>query len=93
MHARALAEARVEAERAVSSTESALAADGHWLPADERLRIQALIDDLRTVAAGEDAHATQAATQALADGAEAFAAERMNRSIQLALTGRRVDAL
>jgi len=93
MQARALAEARVEAERAVISTESALAADGQLLSEADRLRLEALIDALRGVAAGTDAHATQAATQALADGAEAFAAARMNRSIQLALTGRRLDAL
>ena len=43
------------------------------------------------IARGEDAHAIEAATKALADGTEHFAALRMNRGIQQALTGRRLD--
>jgi molecular chaperone HscA len=33
----------------------------------------------------------EASTKALADGTEAFAAQRMNRGIQQALAGRRVQ--
>ena len=37
--------------------------------------------------------ALEAATKALAQGTEAFAAERMNRSIRQALAGRQLDQL
>jgi molecular chaperone HscA len=46
---------------------------------------------LAETARGEDAHAIDAATKALGDGTETFAAVRMNRGIQQALTGRRLD--
>ena len=45
---------------------------------------------LAEIARAEDAHAIEAATKALADGTENFAALRMNRGIQQALTGRRL---
>ena len=38
-----------------------------------------------------DLEALEAATKALAQGTEAFAAERMNRSIRQALAGRKLD--
>jgi len=42
---------------------------------------------------GEAADLITAAVEGLAKGTEAFAAARMNRGIQAALTGRRLDAL
>ena len=45
---------------------------------------------LRTAATGDDAAAIEAASEALAKGTENFAAERMNRGIQQALTGRKL---
>ncbi|MDB5957772.1 Fe-S protein assembly chaperone HscA [Ramlibacter sp.] len=94
MKARALAEARVDADRMLIATRSALDADGGLLAADERVAIEALMDKLATVAAGsEDAAAIEAATKALAQGTEAFAADRMNHSIQQALAGRNVETL
>jgi molecular chaperone HscA len=47
----------------------------------------------KAITAGQDAAALEAATKALADGTEAFAAERMNHSIQQALAGKNVSAL
>jgi molecular chaperone HscA len=89
--ARRLREARVEAERMVLATRSALAADGDLLSQPER----AVIDDLMAAADGlardDDATAIEAATEALAKGTEAFAAERMNRGIRAALAGRKVE--
>ncbi|RZT97672.1 Fe-S protein assembly chaperone HscA [Rivibacter subsaxonicus] len=94
MRDRALREARVDAQRLVLATRSALAADGDLLDAEER----ALID--ADIAALEAAHtdstepaAIEAATKALADATEAFAARRMNRGIRQALSGRRLDEL
>jgi molecular chaperone HscA len=40
-----------------------------------------------------DAAAIEAATQALAKGTEAFAAQRMNRGIAQALSGKNVESL
>ena len=94
MKARALAEAQVDAQRMLLATQTALDVDGQLLPADERTHIDALMEQLRKVAAAShDAGAIEAATQALAKGTEAFAAERMNHSIQQALAGKNVEAI
>ena len=94
MRARALAQAGVDADRMLIATQSAMDADGDLLSADERENIAALMNQLRGVAASSgDAAAIEAATQTLARGTEAFAAERMNHSIQKALSGRNVETL
>jgi molecular chaperone HscA len=94
MKARALAEARVDAERMLLATQSALDADGELLAASERAHIESLMEQLRQVAAAsQDAGAIEAATQGLAKGTEAFAAERMNHSIQKALSGKNVETI
>jgi molecular chaperone HscA len=94
MKARAQAEAKVEAQRMLLATRSALDADGSLLSEQERAHIDALMASLRAIAENsEDASAIDAATQALAKGTEAFAAERMNHSIQKALAGKNVEAL
>ena len=91
MRERALRKARVEAERMVLATRSALAADGDLLVAGERSAIDALVAAAEAGAKSDDTAAVDAAVKALADGTEAFAAERMNRGIRQALTGRRVE--
>jgi molecular chaperone HscA len=91
MAARRLAEARVEAERMVLATASALGADGELLEAGERSAIEELMQAVRSAATSEDASAIDAAVQALARGTEGFAAARMNRSIRAALAGRKVE--
>ena len=93
MAARALAEARVEADRMVLATRSAMAADGDLLSFEDRTKIDALIQATIAGKAFDDAAKVEAATEALADGTEAFAAERMNAGIQRALTGKTVDTL
>jgi len=94
MKARALAEAQVDAERMLLATRTALDVDGGLLSGEERTHIDALMEQLRNVAAAShDAGAIEAATQALAKGTEAFAAERMNHSIQQALAGKNVEAI
>ena len=91
MAARALVEARVDADRMIAATRSALAADGDLLSGTERHVIEHLITALAAVAVSGAAADVEAATQALAKGTEAFAAQRMNRGIQQALAGRRVE--
>ena len=91
MAARSLREARVDAERMVLATRSALAADGALLTEAERADIERLIEVTAATAQGEDAHAIEAAVAALAEGTEAFAAARMNQGIRQALAGRRLE--
>ncbi|MGO4390573.1 Fe-S protein assembly chaperone HscA [Variovorax sp. M-6] len=93
MQARALVEARVDADRMLLATQSALDADGALLSAAERAAIEALMAALRDARSAEDAAVVEAATKALADGTEAFAAERMNAGIARALAGRQIESL
>ena len=91
MSERKLREARVEAERMLLATRAALQADSDLLEAPQVLAIEALLRALESGREGADADAINDAVEALAQGTEAFAAQRMNRSIQQALTGRRVE--
>lgn len=91
MAARALVEARVDADRMIAATRSALAADGDLLSQTERDAVGSLIDQLTTIADSGSAADIEAATEALAKGTEAFAAMRMNRGIQQALAGRKLE--
>jgi len=93
MQARALVEARVDADRMLLATRSALDADGDLLDAEEREAIEALMSALHAARSADDAAAIEAATKALADGTEAFAAERMNAGIARALSGRQIESL
>lgn len=93
MQARALVEARVDADRMLLATQSALDADGDLLSPAQRGEITALMDALRATVTAADAAVIEAATQALAKGTEAFAAERMNRGIRDALAGKNVQSL
>ena len=94
MQARALVEARVDADRMLLATRSALSADGHLLNADQRVAIDQLMVALQqSVQTEQDAKRLEDATQALAKGTEAFAAERMNHSTQKALAGQNIQAL
>ena len=92
--ARALVEAKVDADRMLLATQSALAADAALLSEPERADIDALMLSLRGIAANSvDAAAIEAATKALADGTEAFAAARMNAGIQRALAGKSLESI
>jgi molecular chaperone HscA len=94
MKARALTEARVDAERMIIATQSALDADGDLLEAGERQAIDALLASLReTMKTSEDAAVVEAAVQAVAKGTEAFAARRMNEGIRKALAGKNLEAI
>jgi molecular chaperone HscA len=91
MATRALVEARVDADRMIAATRSALAADGDLLGAAEHDAIDGLITALTVVVTQGSATDIEAATQALAKRTEPFAAQRMNRGIQQALAGRKVE--
>ncbi len=93
MKARALVEARVDGDRMVLATQSALAADGDLLLDADRAGIDALIDAVLATRALDDAALIEEATRALAKGTEAFAAMRMNRGIQKALAGKNIETV
>lgn len=93
MKARALVEARVDADRMLLATMSALEADADLLQPEALEKIHALMEQLRAVQASEDTAQIEAATQALAKGTEAFAAQRMNRNIREALAGKSVQSI
>ena len=90
---RALVEARVDADRMWLATQSALQADGDLLSAAERSHIETLMASTLQAKKLEDAAAVEAATEALAKGTEAFAAQRMNRGIQNALSGQHIETI
>jgi len=90
MRARALVEARVEADRMLMATRTALAADGDLLSTEERSALDGLMAALETIRTQDEAAVIDAATEALAKGTEAFAAMRMNRGIQQALAGKNI---
>ncbi|HKR38134.1 MAG TPA: Fe-S protein assembly chaperone HscA [Paraburkholderia sp.] len=93
MRARALREAQVEAQRIIEATNAALGADGELLDEAERAQVDELIAALAQVAQGEDAGAIEAATKALSEGTDEFAARRMDKGIKRALAGKRLDEI
>lgn len=93
MRARSVVEARVDAQRMLLATQSALDADGDLLTDAERSAVDTAMDALRAVAPSDDAAAIEAQTKTLAQATEAFAAQRMNRGIAQALSGKNIAAL
>ncbi len=93
MQARALRERQVEADRLLSATQVALDADGDLLAPDERTVVLELMKQVRAQAVGSDPTGIESAVTALAQGTESFAARRMDRAVQQALSGRRLDEI
>ncbi|WP_124553039.1 Fe-S protein assembly chaperone HscA [Methylophilus methylotrophus] len=92
--ARMLREAVVDAQRLIEAIQAALAEDGETLlSADERQQINAHIDTLLALCQGDDSQAVKQATEALNHATEAFAAKRMDASVQKALAGKNLDSL
>lgn len=92
-NARALAEARLEADRMWLATQSALQADAQLLTSDEQAHIQQLMAAVLAIKTSEVPADIEAATEALAKGTEAFAAARMNDGIRKALSGKHIGAM
>lgn len=92
MVARALREVQVDADRLLLAVESALAVDGDLLDGRARAAIDDSLTHLRALRSDDTAtaDAIKQATQALSDATEAFAAQRMNRGISQALSGKTV---
>jgi len=92
VHARALAESRVEGERLVEATQSALQADGALLSDAEKGEIEAWLQQLRQAIPGKDHRAIKQAMEALGRATDAFAARRMDAGIKRALAGRKIGS-
>lgn len=90
---RAVVEAQVDADRLVLATQSALNKDGDLLSETERQEIANLIQKLNQIRQGRDAKAIEDCIKELAKGTEHFAAERMNRGISLALSGKAIESI
>ena len=91
MAARARAEAVVEAESLTDAVNAALELDSDLLDAEELVQIQQDIADLQGRLKDGNAEDIRAAVAKLSHSTDNFAAKRMNRNIQRALTGQSVD--
>jgi molecular chaperone HscA len=93
VHARALAEHRVDGQRLLEATRSALQADAHLLSADEKSAIESAIQSLEKLLTSTDHRAIKQAADALNRATEQFAARRMDEGIRRALAGRKIGSL
>jgi len=93
VHARALAESRVDGQRLVEATRSAVQADGHLLTAEERSRIEERMANLEKALEGAEHRAIKQAIDALNRGTEEFAARRMDEGVRRALAGKKIGSL
>ena len=91
MAARARAEAVVEAESLTDAVNAALELDSDLLDAEELQQIQQDIADLQGRLKDGNAEDIRAAVAKLSRSTDNFAAKRMNRNIQRALTGQSVN--
>lgn len=94
MEARQLAEQRVEADRVIDTVISALQEDGaEVLSIEEFKAIEVEIQKLIDLKQGSDRAAIAQGIKELDHATQAFAAKRMNLSIQKALAGKAVDEI
>ena len=87
---RALREAQVEAQRLLEATRTALDQDAALLSETERSHIESCVAKLQAVLVGDDRRAIDLAMSALSQATAEFAARRMNRSVQRALSGKKI---
>jgi molecular chaperone HscA len=90
---RRVAEGRVEAGRIALATRKALQTDPDLLEAGEKRTIEDALAALEKACQGTDPRLIAQSIDALDQSTKAFAGRRMNRAIQHAIEGRRVDDL
>jgi molecular chaperone HscA len=93
VHARALAEYRVEGQRLIEATRSALLQDGSLLSPDERNPVDAALKKLEQLLPGTDHRAIKQASDALNRATDEFAGRRMDAGIKRALAGKKIGSL
>jgi molecular chaperone HscA len=90
--ARSLREQQVEAARTIEALESALTVDGdRLLDTDERRRVEAALQELRTLVQADDQKAIKNGIEKLEKVCGFYVERRMNQSIQQAMSGHKVD--
>jgi len=93
VHSRALAEARVDGQRLLEATRSALAADAALLSPEDRAAIDSGSAMLEKALAGADHRAIKQAVDALNRATGPFAERRMDEGIRRALAGKKIGSL
>jgi molecular chaperone HscA len=93
VHARALAEQRVDGQRLIEATRAALAADEKLLSAEEKGAIEKAVAALESLIQGKDHRQIKKAVEALNHATEEFAGRRMDEGIKRALAGRKIGSL
>src|SRR5262245_29424803 len=92
VHSRALTEQRVDGQRLVEATRSALSQDENLLTKEERGAIEAKMSALENLLGGTDHRKIKHAADALNKATEDFAARRMDAGIKRALAGRKIGS-
>jgi molecular chaperone HscA len=93
MHARALSEHRVDGQRLIEATRSALSVDARLLRPEDRKEIDGRIVALEKLLKGSDHRAIKQAVDALNRATEEFAQRRMDEGIRRALSGKKIGSL
>jgi molecular chaperone HscA len=93
VHARALAEQRVEGQRLLEATRSALEADSSLISPEEKASIEKSMTELAGILSGTDHRAIKRAVDALNRATGDFAARRMDEGVRRALAGRKIGSL
>jgi molecular chaperone HscA len=93
VHARALAESRIDGQRLLEATRSALAADRALLNAQEIQLIEEAMAALERLLPGSDYRRIKQASEALSRATDEFAGRRMDEGIRRALSGRQIGSL
>ncbi|MFL6573832.1 MAG: Hsp70 family protein, partial [Burkholderiales bacterium] len=93
VHARALAEYRVDGRRLIEATRSALNTDKRLLSPEELKAIEDAAARLENLLQGTDHRAIKQAAEALNRATDEFAARRMDAGIKRALAGRQIGSL
>jgi len=93
VHARALAEAKVDGRRLLEATRAAIAADAALLPPDDRQGIDQAVAALEGAMAGSDHRRIKQALDALNRATGPFAERRMDEGIRRALAGKKIGSL
>jgi molecular chaperone HscA len=93
VHSRALTEQRVDGQRLLEATRSALSQDGRLLGDAQRKAIEQSMQRLEKLLPGTDHRAIKHAADALNKATEDFAEQRMDAGIKRALAGRKIGSL
>jgi molecular chaperone HscA len=92
VHVRALREEIVDGQRLVEAIDAALKEDQDLLEADELEMIQRKVEALKElIVESKDVQVIRRSVESLSKLTDEFAAKRMNKSIKLALAGKKVE--